>query len=61
VTVYAVIDDSLSRHLLGDSIDVFVPREIAELFIAFCGQGSVESIRRWRQALGVAGSANGPP
>jgi hypothetical protein len=31
--VYAVVDDSLSRHLLGDSIDVFVRREDAERFI----------------------------
>jgi hypothetical protein len=30
--VYAVVDDSLSRHLLGDSIDVFVRREGAERF-----------------------------
>jgi hypothetical protein len=33
VIVYAVVDDSLSRHLLGDSIDVFVRREDAERFI----------------------------
>jgi hypothetical protein len=33
VLVYAVVDDSLSRHLLGDSIDVFVRREAAERFI----------------------------
>jgi hypothetical protein len=32
--VYAIIDDSRSRHLLGDSIDVFVRREDAERFIA---------------------------
>jgi hypothetical protein len=31
--VYTVVDDSLSRHLLGDSIDVFVRREDAECFI----------------------------
>src|SRR5205823_1259157 len=31
--VYAVVDDSLSRHLLGDSIEVFVRREDAEHFI----------------------------
>ena len=31
--VYAVVDDSLSRRLLGDSIDVFVRREDAERFI----------------------------
>jgi hypothetical protein len=31
--VYAVVDDSLSRHLLGESIDVFVRREDAERFI----------------------------
>jgi hypothetical protein len=28
--VYAVVDDSLARHLLGDSIDVFVRRADAE-------------------------------
>jgi hypothetical protein len=33
VIVYAVVDDSLSRHLLGDSIDVFVRRADAERFI----------------------------
>jgi hypothetical protein len=33
VIVYAVVDDSLTRHLLGDSIDVFVRREDAEGFI----------------------------
>jgi len=33
VLVYAVVDDSLSRHLLSDSIDVFVRREDAERFI----------------------------
>jgi hypothetical protein len=33
VIVYAVVDDSLSRHLLGDSIDVFVRRKDAERFI----------------------------
>jgi hypothetical protein len=33
MNVYAVVDDSLSRHLLGDSIDVFVRREDAERFI----------------------------
>jgi hypothetical protein len=31
--VYAVVDDSLTRHLLGDSIEVFVRREDAERFI----------------------------
>ena len=31
--VYAVVDDSLSRHLLGDSVEVFVRREDAERFI----------------------------
>jgi hypothetical protein len=30
---YAVVDDSVSRHLLGDSMDVFVRREDAERFI----------------------------
>ena len=36
--VFAVIDDSPSRHLLGDSIDVFVRREDAESFIEeVCG------------------------
>jgi hypothetical protein len=34
VIVYAVVDDSLTRHLLGDSIDVFVRRQDAERFIA---------------------------
>ena len=29
VLVYAVADDSLSRQLLGDSIDVFVRRQAA--------------------------------
>jgi hypothetical protein len=33
VLVYAVVDDSLSRHLLGDSLDVYVRREDAERFI----------------------------
>jgi hypothetical protein len=33
VIVYAVVDDSLTRHLLGDSIDVFVRRQDAERFI----------------------------
>ena len=33
VLVCAVVDDSLSRHMLGDSIDVFVRREDAERFI----------------------------
>ena len=33
VLVYAVVDDSLSRHLLGDSVDVFVRREDAERFV----------------------------
>jgi hypothetical protein len=33
VLVYAIVDDSLSRCLLGDSIDVFVRREDAERFI----------------------------
>jgi hypothetical protein len=32
--VYAVVDDSLSRHLLGDSIDGFVRRENVVRFIA---------------------------
>lgn len=31
--VYAVLDDSLPRRLLGDSIDVFVRREDAERFV----------------------------
>jgi hypothetical protein len=31
--IYAVVDDSLARHLLGDSVDVFVRREDAERFI----------------------------
>jgi hypothetical protein len=33
VRVYAVVDESLSRHWLGESIDVFVRREDAERFI----------------------------
>jgi hypothetical protein len=33
VVVYAVADDSLSRHVLGDSIDVFVRRKDAQRFI----------------------------
>jgi hypothetical protein len=33
VLVYAIVDDSLSRCLLCDSIDVFVRREDAERFI----------------------------
>jgi hypothetical protein len=33
VIVSTIVDDSLSRHLLGDSIDVFVRREDAERFI----------------------------
>jgi hypothetical protein len=32
--VDAVVDDSLTRHLLGNSIEVFVRREDAERFIA---------------------------
>jgi hypothetical protein len=31
--VYAIVDDSLQRHLLGDAIDVFVRREDAERFL----------------------------
>jgi len=31
--VYAVLDDSLTRYLLGDSIDVFIRREDAEHFV----------------------------
>ena len=33
VIVYAVVDDSLRGHLLGDSLDVFIRREDAECFI----------------------------
>jgi hypothetical protein len=33
VILCAVVDDSLSRHLLGDSIDVFIRLEDAERFI----------------------------
>ena len=28
-----MVDDSLSRHVLGDSIDVYVRREDAETFV----------------------------
>jgi hypothetical protein len=53
VLVYAVIDDSLSRHLLGDSIDVFVRREDAERFIKEVRGGTS------RSSCGLYGSKSG--
>jgi hypothetical protein len=47
VIVYAVVDDSLSRHLLGDSIDVFVRRKDAERFIE-----EREAVAPWRHCSG---------